>query len=450
MGKQNIQAKDVYQLQVQPQLNDWTIYDMFPITKFAYFIGEASFLIMAASADEHQDHATSYPFSRKLQVLFLASEWGSSKGGLSTINRELAVNVAKYCVADVSYFVPRCNDDDKKAAHCLGINLLEAKEVPGVDELQWLCSFPLDLPVDVVVGHGVKLGPQAEFIRRSHKCKWFQVVHTAPEQLGMYKKYSDPILIGEKKHETAVKLCEMADCVVSIGPKLLEAFQAYLCSCNKDFFNFTPGIFREFSEVKQVADRTGKFRVLLFGRGDAEDFELKGCDIAAKAVNALDNTHLIFVGAPENMLEEVKNRFLKCGIHANDLTVRSFQLCRESLKSSLCEADVAIMPSRTEGFGLTGLEALSAGLPVLVSSNSGFGDALSKVLFGSAFVIESEKPELWAEKIKDVMGKTRKKRLEESLKLRTFYADEYSWETQCKELIRKMIIVVHGKYCLFC
>ena len=40
------------------------------------------------------------------------------------------------------------------------------------------------------------------------------------------------------------------------------------------------------------------------------------------------------------------------------------------------------MPLRTEGFGLTGLEATSAGLPVLVSSNSGIGKALRSAAFG--------------------------------------------------------------------
>ena len=37
------------------------------------------------------------------------------------------------------------------------------------------------------------------------------------------------------------------------------------------------------------------------------------------------------------------------------------------------------MPSRTEGFGLTGLEAMSADLPVLVSRNSDFGEPLCSV-----------------------------------------------------------------------
>ena len=50
------------------------------------------------------------------------------------------------------------------------------------------------------------------------------------------------------------------------------------------------------------------------------------------------------------------------------------------------------MPSRTLGFGLTGLEAMSAGVHVLVSRNSDFGEAPSSVAFGSPFVIDSEDP----------------------------------------------------------
>ena len=30
-----------------------------------------------------------------IDVMFICSEWGSSRGGLSTFNRELAVNLAK-------------------------------------------------------------------------------------------------------------------------------------------------------------------------------------------------------------------------------------------------------------------------------------------------------------------------------------------------------------------
>jgi len=39
-----------------------------------------------------------------------------------------------------------------------------------------------------------------------------------------------------------------------------------------------------------------------------------------------------------------------------------------------------LMPSRTEGFGLVGLEAILAGTPVLVSEQSGLGELLREVL----------------------------------------------------------------------
>ena len=189
----------------------------------------------------------------------------------------------------------------------------------------------------------------------------------------------------------------MANFVVGVGPKLSEAFRSYLRWCEKDqtILDLTPGVFEEFVSVKQVPVERKHCSVLVFGRGDAEDFSLKGFDIAGKAVASLPDTHLVFVGAPDGKVEEVAARLLNCGIPANRLKVRGYVNSRESLKRLFCEVDLALMSSRTEGFGLTGLEALSAGLPVLVSKNSGFGEALSKVPLGELSVIDSEDPRIW-------------------------------------------------------
>ena len=383
------------------------------------------------------------PLSERLQVLILASEWGSSKGGLSTIKRELATNLAKCTEVHVTFFVPQYNDVEKKAARDHNIDLIKAVRRPGVDELQWLCFPPPDLHIDVVVGHGVELGNQAQFIRESHKCKWIQVVHSNPEELGMHRTCANSISDSEKKHEDEVELCKMADFVITYGPKLYEAFHTYLRSCHQRIFEFTPGIISDVSKVEQVADEGKKFQVLLCGRGDAEDFLLQGFDIAAKAVAALSDTRLVYVGA-EGQENEIKDRFLNYGIPDKNLTIRSFLKSRESLTELLCQVDLAIVPSRTDGFGVTGLEALSAGLPVLVSQNSGFGEALSKVLFGSYFVIDSDDVQVWIQRIKDIRGKDRRKRLKESEALRSLYKDKYCWEKQSKELMREMLKMVHG------
>ena len=394
--------------------------------------------------------------SSKLQVTILGSEWGSSKGGLSTLNRELAIQLAKFSCVEVTFFLPRCSDKDEKAAASHGVSILKAERRPGYhDELDWLGFPPENLGIDVVVGHGVKLGRQAQFIRHSHKCKWVQVVHTDPEELGMFKCYENPISTGEQKHHDEVELCQMADFVVTIGPKLTEAFHRYLRWFQKDVFEFTPGVFADFSSVQQSAVKRKwwsfkrkQWRVLLLGRGDAEDFELKGFDIAARSVAALSDTCLYFVGALDGKREEIAKRFVDLGIPANRLKVRGYVDSREDLKRLFCEVDLVMMPSRTEGFGLTGLEGLSAGLPVLVSKNSGFAEALGSIPCGSLFVIDSEDPSTWTAGIKGIWNRDRKAQLNEVEAVQHSYGERYSWSAQCQHLIEKMFKLVDGMNCI--
>ena len=105
-----------------------------------------------------------------------------------------------------------------------------------------------------------------------------------------------------------------------------------------------------------------------------------------------------------------------CGVPASRLKVKVFVQDREGLKRLFQQVDLVVMPLRTEGFGLTGLEAMSAGLPVLVCRNSGFGEALSSVAFGSTFVIESKDPV--ALSIQNIWSKDKECRLEEAVTLR--------------------------------
>ena len=406
----------------------------------------------STASTSQEDHASNSgsTSSRKLKVTLLSSEWRSTKGGLSTINRELAIQLAKHPSVEVSVYLPQCSEEDKRVAASHNVQLIEAEEMQGYDPVDWLSFLPENHSVDCVIGHGAVLGRQVQGIRRQCKCKWIQVVHTAPEELGMYKSYADAISKGEKKHQAEVKLSEKADQVVAVGPKLAEAFSGYLRVCGKDqdVLNLTPGIFSEFSDVKQATEERKTFSVLVFGRGDNEDFQLKGYDIAARAIAELKDEpqpyKLLFVGAPSGEEEKVKDLLLKQGIDRSQLTVRCFNESREQLARLFCEVDLAIMPSRTEGFGLAALEALSAGLPVLVSGNSGLGEALKKVPFASSCVVQSEDPKDWANAIKAVRGKDRKLRLREAKVLRGEYAEMYSWQDHSKRLVEQMLAISRG------
>ena len=394
-----------------------------------------------------------------LNITLLASEWKSSAGGLSTLNRELAIHLAQVKNVRVSLLVPEgvCNEEDKSEARRFGISILDAKKCVGLDSLVWLSNPPQDHKIDVIVGHGVKLGCQVQLIKRQaqfQNCKWVHVVHTAPEDLSKYKDYSNPNSKGEEKLWDEVVLCKSADLVVPVGPKLQKAYHGYLQSSKKsgDFFALIPGLFeREFGDL--VAKQNPKherddFIVLLCGRGDKEDFEVKGYDIAVKAFadQRLKGKRysLLFVGSPKGEQDKVRERLLNCGIDKKQLTVREFVKSREKMKDLFCEVDMAIMPSKSEGFGLVALEALSAGLPILVGSNSGFARAIEDIPLGSFSVVYSEDPAKWAEAIQGVCDRHRVV-LEEKKILKEYYSNKYSWKTQCEELVDRLWKMVYGK-----
>ena len=380
----------------------------------------------------------------------LSSEWRSSTDGdLSTINRELAIQLAKHPNVDVSILLPNCSGEDRSSAESHNVKLIEADTVPGVEPVLCLSFPPINHTMDCVIGHGVHLGRPIASIKRnpnySH-CKWIQVVHSAPEEDGMYKNISE----GEKMQKTEIQLCKMADQVITIGPKLAEAYKRYLRPVKQEenVFDLTPSIFSEFLEVKQATKERKTFFILVIGSGDSyADFNVKGYDIAAKAIAELkdESYKLKFVCAAGGK-GDIADKLLHHGISRNQLIIRSFDDSREVLADLFCEVDLAIMPSRTEGFGIKALEALSAGLPVLVSGNSGLGEALKKVPLGSQSVVDSEDPKDWAREIKRVRQKKRKVRLSESRFLREEYLKKYSWEEPCKSLVIKMRNLVFGKF----
>ena len=399
---------------------------------------------MACTLQEDQENKT-------LKVTLLSSEWKSSTyGDLSTINRELAIQLAKHPNVDVSVLLPNCNEADRSSAESHNVKLVEADRVPGFEPVLCLSFPPRDHKIDCVIGHGVHLGQPIVSMKRnpnySH-CKWIQVVHSAPEDKGMYRKTSK----GQKMLETEIQLCKMADQVITIGPKLAGAFKSYLGPVRqeKEVFDLTPSIFSEFLVVEQATIEKRTFCILVIGSGDScEDFNVEGYNIAAKAIAELkdESYKLKFGYATGGKRGITAEKLLHAGISHNQLILRSFDDEREVLVNLFCDVDLAIMPSRTEGFGTTALEALSAGLPVLVSGNSGLGEALKKVPFGSQSVVDSEDHTDWAREIKRVRQKERDVRLSESRLLREKYLEKYSWEEPCKSLVIKMKNLVFGKF----
>ena len=69
---------------------------------------------MAANLQKAQMYDDGVHGTRKVKVTILASEWGSSNGGLSALNRELAIELAKFPEVEITFFLPKCSQQDKK------------------------------------------------------------------------------------------------------------------------------------------------------------------------------------------------------------------------------------------------------------------------------------------------------------------------------------------------
>ena len=385
---------------------------------------------------------------RAINVMFLCDEWKSSKGGLSTFNREFAVNLAKTASGRIKVhcYVSQSDEPSREDARQHGVELITARSIPGsVDPLDWLKIPPPELPnPDIVVGHGRKFGTPAYFIVQTAKCKWMHFVHVFCEDLGKFKATQspavDPIEENEKKHKSEIELCKAADRVIAVGSRLQRKYSKCLPHVKVEII--TPGILEKFlNESSQlVKDNLAhqNFSVFMFGRASFEDLSLKGYDIVANAIVSLGKTFdLTFVGSSSGEHKKIQQWFIDhSSIRRNQLTIRSYCNKQDELKMMFRESDMVALPSRTEGFGLVALEAISAGIPVLVAGESGMAEALLKLEGGKSVIVESDDTEEWARRIQQLSRQSPEERENNAKLLRENYNKTYPWNSECQRFIR--------------
>ena len=409
---------------------------------------------------------------RLIDAMFLCDEWKSSKGGLSTFNREFAINLAETTAGSMKIhcYVSNSDDRDREDAKQHGVNLITARSVPGsADPHECLKFPPSQLPnPHLVIGHGRKLGSPAYFLAQSTKCKWIQFVHVYCEDLGKYKESAtaaeDTIEENEKKHKMEIELCKAADAVVAVGSRLQQKYSRNLPNVKVEII--TPGIVEKFcNESVESREHAGvllrtlnafksymfmkTFNVFMFGRATVEDLTLKGYDIVANAIGSLgEEFELTFVGSSPGDHRNVEQWFLqKTCIKRKQITIRGYCTEQDELKEMFHQSDLVALPSRTEGFGLVGLEAISCGVPILVSGESGVAEALQNVEGGNTVIVGSDEDE-WAQRISEVSSQSPEERRANARQLRENYRKVYSWKVECERfnrLIENVVKTANGE-----
>lgn len=336
----------------------------------------------------------------EMRILAVGTEWASGHGGLSTFNRQLCIALAR-TGADVTCLAiaPSAAEIDEAAK--LGVRLVAARATPGEDERQWLSRRPPGLDAayrpTIVIGHGRITGPAAARLADDvfPGAQRLHFVHMAPDEIEWHKYDRDnrpedavsAAVLAEKRTQVELDLAKGATRTVAVGPRLYNRFLRdlgpYGCP---DPLRFDPG-FDPFSEEAREPPQGAPWKVLLLGR--AEDEKLKGLDIAASAVckaasrlrtRGLPDVELVVRGAKPEDADALREKMRDWAGDPLRIIPRPYTTEDVTLHADMRSSSLVLMPSRSEGFGLVGLEAIVAGTPVLVTSQSGLADLLREKL----------------------------------------------------------------------
>jgi glycosyltransferase involved in cell wall biosynthesis/GT2 family glycosyltransferase len=127
-------------------------------------------------------------------------------------------------------------------------------------------------------------------------------------------------------------------------------------------------------------------RVMYAGRFETR----KGFDIAVQVANgllAVNDVEIVFVG--DRLDETHRQAIIAAGAGAlldNERVRFEGLLARAALDAAYVDADLVIMPSRFESFGLVAIEAMAAGRPVLALSSGGLAEVATEENGCTAFV----------------------------------------------------------------
>lgn len=335
------------------------------------------------------------PQNLKPIVMFAMNQWSSSSGGIQTVNRELAAAVArKYGSLQCLCLVTNVNAEEKADARRRGVELIAGSESDnwGSAEIEAALNHFDHAQVQAVIGHGKFSGYFVRDLRRNrfHSAKHVHFVHSSPLDTEHLKEYRTNTYVQERERRLAeeIALSADADLVACIGPRLTRFMKDQLTprKCRARVIRLDCGITIDESKEYLPPEQP---TVLCVGRTDS--MGVKGLDIFALAAGHLNQMWLqnpmtrerprprfVVRGAkerPEELAESL-HRTAAAVFADTHFVVRPYTTCANELETDFLQASVFVMPSREEGFGLVACEALSLGVPVVVSKESGIAEVI--------------------------------------------------------------------------
>ncbi|CAH1252526.1 Hypp937 [Branchiostoma lanceolatum] len=321
-------------------------------------------------------------------ILLINDEYGTSKGGISTINCEVGQTLTKagavvYCTA---LRVPK---QDQEAAYRDGVKLIQPVKLDeeSVPTLDWLTKYHTvhypNLPQDVtcIIGHADITDTAARNIweQRYPQADLMTFNHVIPEDTEYFKGGRKAMRAWEKEKDMLDK-SDKAKAAFSVGQRIYEHFDTMYKGRKKPQSHhiFLPKPSNIFLATK-VRPGGKQKAVLTVGRVSKVE-KLKGHDLAAQSmrevVKEVRNTRLRVRGISEDDWE-TSLKILEDNLNSPDLNPTLLPYgTQEDIRDDMMTAHLVLMPSRSEPFGLVGLEAIAAGIPVLISDKTGLAQMI--------------------------------------------------------------------------
>lgn len=323
------------------------------------------------------------------------------------------------------------SDQEKVEAAKDGVKLIKAANQPGISPgneklLSLHNNFPFQ--VDLVVGHGTDSGAAAAILAQRLECCLLHVFHNLPVEDEGYEE-------GSMAEERDVAL--NADFVAGVGPLVVDKWSMII---NRQVHMIIPGMPKVLPRNKI---RTPQSRCLILGIMD--NLTMGGLDLATGALadcrQQENPIHLTVLGAHQEKVHELQER-IKKQCHSSVLrpVVKPFDVSQEIVEVEIRGVSLVLMPSPSDGFGMLALEALSANVPVLISSSSGLAMFLQQE-FGRSFLkfLSTSKDtkyciDEWSNAIDDIL-EDRDKSFTMAASLRDQWNSKFTWDSTTNDLL---------------
>ncbi|HUG84230.1 MAG TPA: glycosyltransferase [Euzebya sp.] len=389
----------------------------------------------------------------------LAQAGTGDSGGLNVYVNNVARGLTRLGVA-VDVFTRRPSDDVPATVHVQdGLQVHHVDAGPPTlrksDLASHLCAFYLGLAahpaarhVEVFHGHYWMSGWVGARARRHLGIPLVQTFHTLARQKNATLAPGDvpesPLRLAAEARVTVA-----ADAIIAPTPgesamlrRTMGASQVHVVEPGVDMQTFNPAAGRAWT--KDLLNPTDDAQIMLFvGRLQP----LKGPDAAVRTLAHLKATakpgapalRLVIVGGPSGNGVGVVDptalaalaRSLGVGDDVAFLTPRA----HEELAALYTAADVVLMPSHSESFGLVALEAQACGTPVVATDVGGLSHVLGHLdgEAGGGTLVSDHDPAAFARAVRPILANPRLAREMGQRGLRR--AQRFSWDATASKTL---------------